>query len=122
LNTQGSLLKKEIPINLLYSALVGAAIWALSPSLTGHREPWDSDTLYYFASLLIAGVLLGIFRPRRIWTHTVGIFLGQLLYVLAFLSVGPLIVVGVLFLAGYSLLCMVGAALGSRVRHKIEQK
>jgi len=115
-------MKKEVPLNLFFSALAGAAIWALSPSLAGNKEPWDSDTLYYFTSLFIAGVLLGISRPWYILTHTVGIFLGQLLYALAFLSVGPLIVVGVVFLAGYSLLCSAGAAFGSVVRHKFEQK
>ena len=114
-------MKKGVPTNLCIAGLSGAAIWILSPLVTGHKEPWDADSLYYVVSLLVAGVLLGAWRGRPIWHHAVGIFLGQLLYLLVFLSAGPLIIVGAVFLAGYSLLCLVGAAVGSILRHLFER-
>jgi len=113
--------KKEIFINLVLSAAAGALIWALSPELAGKKEPWDSDSPYYFASLLVAGAVLGMIGPRYIWAHAAGIVLGQLVYMLVFLPVGPLIVLGVFFLAGYSLLCVGGAAIGSRARQTLER-
>ena len=113
---------KDVLANLVLAALMGAAIWAASPSLTGRTEPWDSESLYYVASLAIAGVLLGLSRPRRVWIHPVGIVLGQLLYELLFLPIGPFLGVGVLFLVAYSLLSLVGALLGKWLRLTLEGK
>ena len=112
-------MKIDILLELLTAALVGATIWALSPFLTGHAEPWDAGPYYLAASLFLAGVLLGSCRPRRVWTHAVGIFLGQLIYALIWLPIGPFMVVGVGFLAIYSLLGWVGAAFGSGLRRRL---
>lgn len=107
---------KQIVVNLTLSAVAGAAIWALAPALTGHTEPWDSDGLYYPLALFAAGILLGSIGPRAIWAHAVGIVLGQLLYMLFFLPLGPLLLLGVVFLAGYSVLTLGGAGLGAAFR------
>ncbi len=105
----------NISINLVLALFAGAAIWTASYSITGHTEPWDADSSFYFVSLLVAGTFLGLTRPRHIWCHPVGIFIGQLLYILIFMPVGPLIGVGVLFLVMFSALSFVGAFLGSRL-------
>ncbi len=108
--------KKQIVINLILSAVAGAAIWALSPMLTGHAEPWDANGLYYPAMLFVAGIVLGAIGPRAIWAHAVGIVLGQFLYMLIFLPLSPLMLLGIVFLLVYSLLTLGGAGLGSAFR------
>lgn len=106
----------QIAVNLTLSAVAGAAIWALSPVFTGHAEPWDSDGLYYPLALFAAGIVLGSIGPRAIWAHAVGVVLGQLLYMVIFLPLGPLLLVGIVFLAGYSVLTLGGAGLGVAFR------
>lgn len=108
--------KKQILINLTLAAVAGAGIWALSPGVTGHIEPWDAENAYYPATLFVAGLVLGAIGPRALWAHAAGIVLGQLLYMLVFLPIGPLLLLGVVFLAVYSLLTLGGAALGSVFR------
>ena len=69
--------RKYVAGNVLLAALAGGVIWALSPFITGHREPWDSDSPYYLASLLFVGFLLGLWRPYFLWSNAVGMFLGH---------------------------------------------
>lgn len=54
-----------------------------------------------------------------IWAHYVGSIFGQLLFALLFLPIGPLAVIGLLFLMMWSLLFLVGAYLGSRMRTRV---
>ena len=109
-------MKKELLIDFFLSAAGGAAIWALSPVIVGKPEPWDAESFYYVLALLAVGLLLGVVRPRRFWIHYPGVFFGQLIYMLLFLPLGPLIVMGLVFLAGYSLLSLAGAAGGAGMR------
>lgn len=109
-------MKQDLLIDFLLSAAAGAAIWALSPTIVGNAEPWDAESFYYVLALLAVGLLLGVVRPRRFWMHYVGVFFGQLIYMLLFLPLGPLIAIGLVFLAGYSLLSLVGAAVGAGMR------
>jgi hypothetical protein len=111
-----SMRANRIVVNLLSSAVAGAAIWALAPAFTGHTEPWDSDGLYYPLALFAAGIVLGSVGPRAIWAHAVGIVLGQLLYMVIFLPLGPLLLVGIVFLVGYSVLTLGGAGLSAVFR------
>lgn len=94
----------------------GAGIWALSPVLTGHSEPWDAEGFMYFGSLIVAGVVAGALAPRPLWAHYLGAVFGQLTYELVFLKLGPLVLIGALFLLGYSLLFLAGAAVAAHVR------
>ena len=98
-------MNKDIKINLLLSAIFGALIWALSPYIVGHTEPWDSDTYYYFASIGVVGFILSLIRPNNLWAYATGIFIGQFLYILVFLPIGPLLVVGTIFLLFSSAVC-----------------
>lgn len=101
---------------LIAAAVAGAAVWALSPSVTGKPEPWDADTPYLSIALACAGLALGLVQPGRAAQHWLGIVLGQLAWEVAFLPVGPLIVVGVFFLAFWSLLTLLASLLGSLIR------
>ena len=101
---------------ILIAGVVGAAVWVLSPWATGHAEPWDAQGYYYQAALVFGGILSGLVIPKPLWAHYLGSILGQFLYQLVFLELGPLIVIGAAFLLGYSLLFLGGALAGSRAR------
>lgn len=100
------------------AALAGASIWVLSPWLAGHREPWDADGPFYFLALAAAGSITGLLVPRPRWAHFAGAFAGQLIYILLFLPIGPLLVLGVGFLLGYSVVFFVAAAFGAYLRRR----
>lgn len=108
-----------LPIGLA----LGAAIWVLSASITGHQEPWDSPGIYYSAALLCAGVIGGFLVPGHWAEVAVGVFTGQAVVLLARVLAEParggLWPLGVLFLGLYSLLALVGAGLGSGLRRVI---
>jgi hypothetical protein len=105
---------------LLIGAGLGAAIWLMSPLVTGQHEPWDAASAYYPAALLGAGVLGGLLAPRHWLSAAIGVFSGQLLVllggVIAEPASGGLWPLGVLFLGFYSLLAALGAGLGASVR------
>jgi hypothetical protein len=103
--------KKRALLAVLVAAGSSAAIWALSVPLTGKAEPWDAESPYYFVALAAAGGLSGAIVPRHLWAHYLGAVLGQATYELAFLKLGPLFPLGLVFLAGYSLIFLAGAAL-----------
>ena len=105
-------MKKSAKLNVLASSFIGAFIWFASPYLTGELEPWDSETFYYIGSLLLGGIILGLYNSEKIWAYAIGIFLGQLIYSLLFLPLGPLVLIGSLYLAASSLVCYLGAIIG----------
>jgi hypothetical protein len=70
---------------LLFGILLGILIWFLSHPLTGRREPWDADQPYFLVSLTIAGAVVGMLTGRRFWLAIVGLYAGQL----AFMVLGP---------------------------------
>ena len=112
--------KREWLIDFFFAFAAGAAIWALSPVIAGTLEPWDSaDPLYYHVNLVVAGLVLGFARPRGIWMVYPGVLLGQLIYILLFLPLGPLVVLGAAFLMVFTLLAPAGAAVAVVTRHLI---
>lgn len=106
-------------LSFLVAALAGAAIWALSPVVTGHAEPWDAGGAYYASALVLAGLVSGFAVTAPLWASYVGSIVGQLLYMLVFLPPGPLIVVGVAFLLVWSLLFLAGAWVGARLHRRL---
>lgn len=104
-------MKKNIVFNLSFSAFLGALIWALSPTITGQAEPWDSESAYYFIALFLAGALAALPGKRPVWAIYVGIILGQLLFILIFLPLGPLLSIGLIFMAVYSLLSLLAVVI-----------
>ena len=104
------------------SVVAGALIWALSPWLVGHSEPWDAGGQFYGISLSIAGSVSGWLCPRPFWAHYFGAFVGQLVYEVIFLRVGPLFILGVAFLLGYSLIFLGAAAAAAYLRARLGAK
>lgn len=60
--------------------LLGAAVWGFSVPLTGMREPFDSDGVYYPAAMFLAGVLATLPSPRHWWLAVLAVFLGERVY------------------------------------------
>jgi len=53
--------------------------------------------------------------------HYLGSVVGQLTYELIFLKIGPLVLVGIVFLLGYSVVFLLAAAIAGRVRSYFTQ-
>ena len=83
------------------SLATGAAIWALSPALTGEVEPWDANTVFLPIAIVIVSLILGFLFPKNPLVSSAGLLLGQVTYILILLPIGPLILVGLVFLLGY---------------------
>jgi hypothetical protein len=96
---------------------LGAGIWLLSPLVTGRREPWDAEGLYYLAALFGSGVLGGLLAPHAWLSVAVGIFVGQTLVLVTGVirdpASGGLWPLGLVFLAFYSVVALLGAGLGA---------
>jgi hypothetical protein len=108
--------QKRAARTLLLAAAAGALIWASSPWLTGHREPWDAEGFFYVGALTVAGAGAGALASKPLWAHYVGAFTGQLVYETLFLKPGPLFIVGIVFLLGYSVVFALAAAVAGQVR------
>jgi hypothetical protein len=110
----------QISSGLPIGLVLGAGIWVLSASITGRQEPWDSPGMYYAAALLGAGLIGGFLVPAHWAEVAVGVFIGQAVVLLARVLADPadggLWPLGVLLLGFYSLLSLLGAGMGSRLR------
>ncbi len=105
---------------------IGVGIWLLSPLVTGRREPWDAGGGYYEASLLGAGLLGGLLFPGDSRLFVAGIFVGQVMVLLGGVlrdpSSGGLWPLGMVFLAFYTVLALLGAILGSGLRGRLSRQ
>jgi hypothetical protein len=109
-------LSTGLPIGLA----LGAAIWVLSASATGRQQPWDVGGISYPAALALAGLAGGLLVPGHWAEVAIGIFTGQALVLLGRVMSDPgsggLWPLGIVVLAMYSLIALVGALLGSALR------
>jgi len=115
-------MKARALLTVAVAAVLGAAVWALSPWIVGQQEPWDAGGPYYLFALVVAGFASGLLAPRPVWGHYVGAVVGQLGYEVLFLRVGPLFVLGVAFLLGFSVVFLVAAALTGFLRVRLSSR
>ena len=111
-------MKSRAAVAIIVSAVLAALVWALSLPITGQNEPWDAESPYYLVALVLAGAVSGALIPRHLWAHYVGAVLGQAAYELVFLKLGPLFILGLAFLAGYSIIFVVAAAIVAWLRRR----
>lgn len=97
------------------AAAAGAALWALSPLITGRREPWDAQVPYYWIGLVVIGIALARYAPRRSALPLIllGLYLGQVAWGLVAIGAGSLLPIGLLALAVY----LVPAYVAARVTY-----
>ncbi len=112
---------------LLTGITLGLAIWLLPALVLNQREPWDADGPAYPLALLASGLLLGFLGRDQVRATVAGVFGGQLLVLVGRVILNPgtsdLWVVGVLFLAGYTLVVTgLGALAGSAARGRIRSR
>lgn len=114
-------MKKRAPWAFVVAAALAAGVWALSRPITGKIEPWDAEWPYYFIALAIAGAVSGAVIPahfggslpwRAIWAGRIWV---------VFLELGPLFVLGLVFLAGYSVIFLATAAVVASFRARPPQ-
>jgi hypothetical protein len=103
---------------ILIAASAAASVWALSPWLAGHREPWDAEIYYYPIGLFAAGTISGFAAPRPLWAHYLGAVVGQLAFEVLFLRVGALFLLGAVFVLGYSLVFLLAASIAGLIRQR----
>lgn len=109
-------MNRPTALTFLISVVASALVWAFSPFLNGYAEPWDADGLSYVGALVVAGLSAGALAPRPLWAHYWGAVVGQLAYEMLFLNIGPLLLIGLVFLLGYSLVFLAAAAMAAYVR------
>ena len=102
-------------IEFICGCILGAAIWWLSPTVTGHAEPWDAEGWqgfgsYFCVALFIAGALAACVWPPGFAIGALGVYAGQLTFMLLSLESGPLLPLGIVMLAGYSVVALLGGA------------
>ena len=73
---------KKIGIPAILGTILGAALWILIAAVTGKREAWDGNLLYYTGSLLTAGCMIGFVFPSGWLAGVAGIYTGQILAML----------------------------------------
>lgn len=109
-------MKRPAMVAIIVAAVLSALVWALSVPFTGHREPWDAEGPYYLVALVVLGAASGALVPRPLWGHYIGAVAGQASYQLLFLNIGPLFILGLLFLLGYSVVFAGAAAIAAQLR------
>ena len=111
-------------IVVLIGFLLGLGIWLIPVTFFGQREPWDGNGPWYAVALAVAGLLLGFLGSGHVFAAVVGVFLGQVVVLLARVISSPetseLWLVGVVLLAGYTFVATgIGALLGTQLRHRL---
>ena len=107
-------------VSFLGALICGWSLWLFSRSYSGKVEPWDSDGSGYYILLFFAGLL--VFFSSSKTAIYFGVFLGQLLYILTVLGTSKHILTGMVFLALFSCLSVLGAAFFQMIGRIIAKK
>ena len=103
-------------VALIIGASFGAITWVSIVYFSGGAEPWDAEGSGYALWLFLAGGASYLIYPCRPIITAFGVFAGQVFAAISWGQVGPLFLIGLLFVAIYSLSALGGAWLGSLLR------
>ena len=112
-------MQRAVAISFIGAAFCAALVWFTFSNPSGQIEPWDEPAGAYAAALILAGIVCGAGFKEPMWALYVGALIGQLLAMVILGQVGPLLLVGVLFLLFYTLLFLAGAFFGSAMRRSL---
>ena len=98
-------------LNAAIGLVLGSMIWALSPSLTGLREPWDGAFAYYFGCLFIAGLVSALPCPRHWWMGTIGVYAGQFAFMFIAYGLGNLWPLGIIIGSAFMVISLLGGGI-----------
>ena len=104
--------------SILLGFILGALIMWLSPAILLAEEPWDArgaSFVLYLAALFFAGFIGAKLSKKYFYMVAVGVYLGQVVFLMAFIGGGPLFLVGMVYIAIYSLSALFGAYLSYRL-------
>jgi hypothetical protein len=110
--------KEKGLVSFIIGNCLGFIIWSISSVIIGEVEPWDGQGLafyYYPLALFLSSFLGSILYPKNFKITVIGIYVGQLLFLLLF-RLGPLALVGTIVLAFYSLIALLGGSVAKKVR------
>lgn len=108
--------------SFLVSVIFAILIWLASPVITGYKEPWDANNFYYVTALVLTGIISGFLSPAPLWKYYVGALIGQIVYLLLISGADALVLVGFIFLTGYTLLVLLGAAVGKWLKKRFNKR
>lgn len=105
-------------------AALGLTLWAVPALLSDEPLPWDSRGPVYAVALVIIGFILGFLAPGQLIATVMGVFIGQLVVLLARVATNsatsPLWLVSAMLLAGYTVVAAgIGAVLGNALRRRV---
>src|SRR5262245_24922010 len=112
-------MKNQAVLSFTVAAVTSALVWASSPWLLGHREPWDANFPFYLVALVIAVAVAGALTPNPMCAHYLDSFIGQLEYEIIFWKVGQWFVLGAVFLVGYCLVFVAAASFAGYLRQRV---
>ena len=103
---------------------LGLSAWVVPALLSDQPMPWDSRGPVYTVALFLIGLILGFLGPGQPAATVAGIFVGQLIVLLAQIITNPasreLWLVSAMLLAGYTGVAGgIGALLGNVLRRKL---
>jgi sorbitol-specific phosphotransferase system component IIBC len=105
-------------------AALGLTLWAVPALLSDEPLPWDSQGPVYAVALVIIGFILGFLAPGQLIATVMGVFIGQLVVLLARVATNSatsaLWLVSAMLLAGYTVVAAgIGAVLGNALRRRV---
>jgi hypothetical protein len=106
-------------IRLAAVSAAGIIFWCCASAILATQEPWDSpDYLVWFLGAICLAVVCGWAFDRRAWCWGPLIMFGQVPILLAHSGIGPLIGVGIGFIALQSIPACFASVAGAKAKQR----
>lgn len=112
------------PAPFLVAAVLGAALWLGTATLTGRHEAWDAGAYWAFAypAAIVGAALLGYFYPERPWRWPAVLFATQFLAMcIQSGELGALWPLGIVMFAVLAIPAVIAARLAARFARRSAQ-